>query len=85
MFADDASKQSTDPNKPPNSISAKKLDGNFAICSPLENSSGNNRSYVVKQSKDGWILEPEFVFDVCENGQAVRYQLMGRRFGPEQV
>jgi len=71
-FEDDAKADSDDPNKPPNCILAKDLDGNFAICFP-RTLDGNNATYTVKAQKDGWELLPNVEFDVCENGQAVRY------------
>lgn len=79
-FVDDARASSTDPNKPPNSISAKALDGNFAACQPLQNT-GTNAPYTVRQTPDGWQLEPAVEFLVCENGQPRRFRFFAQRVG----
>lgn len=79
-FVEDARKTSEDPNSPPNSISARALDDNFAACLPLS-AAGNNSPYKVNAQKGGWRLEPTVEFDVCENGAPVKYRFMAQRSG----
>jgi hypothetical protein len=77
-FADDARKSSDKPLAPPNAISAKALDGNFTACSPLK-ATGPNRPYIVRQTKDGWELDPTVDFLICENGQPRRYRFFAQK------
>ena len=77
-FAEDAKKESKDPNKPPNAISGKALDGNFRWCLPAD-LDGDNQPYKVVKESEGWKLEPTVVFDVCENGQPRRYRFFAAR------
>jgi hypothetical protein len=59
---------------PPFVIRASDLDKNFALCYPLPQE-GNNTAYtVVRSSDEGWRLAGGKIFDVCENGKAVRYR-----------
>jgi len=77
-FTQDAKQASTDPAQPPNSISAKALDGNFMACSPML-PSGTNQPYKVLQEKEGWRLEPTIDFLICENGRPRRYRFFAMR------
>ena len=79
-FSEDAMKTSTDPSEPPNVISAKSLDGNFAMCAPLQ-TTGANQPYVVIQEESGWRLEPTMEFQICENGELRRYRFFAQRTG----
>lgn len=77
-FSEDAKKSSDQPNEPPNAISARALDDNFASCLPMD-IAGNNSPYRVIAQSGGWRLEPAVEFDVCENGVAVKYRFMAAR------
>jgi len=79
-FVDDAKKTSTDPGQPPNVISAKALDGNFAMCAPMP-TTGPNQPYTVIQEESGWKLEPTLEFMVCENGEPRRYRFFAQKVG----
>jgi hypothetical protein len=79
-FADDAKKSSDKPNEPPNCISAKALDDNFAACVPVAHT-GENAPYIVIQDKDGWRLDPTVDFDVCENGVLKKFRFFAMRVG----
>lgn len=76
-FSDDL-KGGDDPNSPPCVISAGKLDRNFARCSPIKQD-GNAAPYKVDQTDEGWKLLPAVAFDVCENGQPVKYNFIAQR------
>lgn len=53
-FSDDL-KGGNDPNSAPHTISASKLDRNFALCSPIKQD-GSAAPYKVDQTDDGWKL-----------------------------
>ena len=66
---------------PPFVIRASNLDKNFQIVSIME-SSGNNSPYRVVRPAGGdgpYKLEPQKVFDVCENGKPVKYAFFASR------
>jgi hypothetical protein len=79
-FTEDAQKQSDNPAEPPNSISAKSLDMNFAMCAPMQ-STGANQPYIVIQEESGWRLEPALEFQICENGELRRFRFFAQRVG----
>lgn len=69
---------------PPRTIRAKDLDGNFKKVSLREDSNTQKPAYTVEYTADGTRLKikaglPEGAefkeFDVCENGQPVKYWL----------
>lgn len=76
-FSEDL-KGGDDPNQPPHVISAGKLDKNFARCSPIRQD-GNAAPYKVDTTDEGWKLLPAVTFDVCENGQPVKYNFIAQR------
>lgn len=58
---------------PPFVIKASDLDGNFSQCYLLP-TEGDNAPYVIERtSDDGYTLRGARIFDVCENGQPVKY------------
>ena len=79
-FEKDARKQSANPHSPPNAISGTALDNNFAACLPKKQD-GNNAAYKIKADKDGWILQPTVIFDVCENGRPRKYKFFAEKSG----
>jgi len=76
-FKDDL-KGGNDPNAAPSVISAGKLDRNFARCSPVARD-GNTAPYKVDKTDDGWKLLPAILFDVCEDGKAVKYKFIAEK------
>jgi hypothetical protein len=61
-------------SQPPYALRAGDLDKNFAMCYPIP-LDGNNRAYTIERPSDtGYYLKGGKVFDVCENGQPVRYR-----------
>lgn len=75
-FSDDLSGE---PPSPPYRISAGKLDRNYARCYPKD-WDGDDKPYIVKPEDDGWLLEFErTLFDVCENGSPVQYNIFATR------
>ena len=66
-------------NGPPYAIKASDLDTNFQLCYPLP-VDGNNAGYTIDRSADGgYKLRGQRIFDVCENGKAVKYRLFAER------
>ena len=63
---------------PPYQIRGADLDANFKKASPTSDT-GNDTSYRVNESKSGWRLVGTKVFDVCENGQPVKYRFFAQR------
>ena len=81
QFKDMVSKGSGDDavNGPPYAIRASDLDKNFELCYPLP-VDGNNAGYTIDRSADGgYKLRGQRIFDVCENGKAVKYRLFAER------
>lgn len=76
-FSDDL-QGGNDPNSPPSVISAGKLDRNFARCSPVPQD-GDAAPYKVDKTDDGWKILPAVEFDVCENGEPVKYKFLAER------
>ena len=65
--------------QPPYVIKAGDLDKNFELCYPLP-VDGNNAGYTIDRSADGgYKLHGQRIFDVCENGKAVKYRLFAER------
>lgn len=65
--------------QPPFALRAKDLDKNFELCYPLP-TDGPNTPYIIERPSDGgWRLKPTQVFDVCENGQPVKYVFFAQR------
>lgn len=59
--------------EPPFALKAADLDKNFGLCYPME-MGGDNAPYTIERSGDeGYKLRGTKPFDVCENGQPVRY------------
>ena len=77
-FSDDVKGGGNDPNSPPSVISAGKLDRNFTRCTPVP-MDGNTAPYIVDKTDDGWKLLPAILFDVCENGQPIKYKFIAER------
>lgn len=64
---------------PPFVIRASDLDKNFGLCYPLP-VEGNNAPYSIERpSEDGFRLVGKKIFDVCENGQPVKYRFFAER------
>jgi hypothetical protein len=64
---------------PPYALKASDLDKNFELCHPLP-VDGNNAGYTIDRSATGgWRLKGQRIFDVCENGQAVKYRFFAER------
>lgn len=64
-------------NAPPVGIRARDLDENFAKVSPSTEDEGTTKAaYSIEPTKEGWKLKGAKVFDVCENGQPVRYRFV---------
>lgn len=64
---------------PPYVIKASNLDKNFGLCYllPVE---GDNAPYKIdRSSEDGYKLQGTKTFDVCENGQPVKYRFFAER------
>jgi hypothetical protein len=78
-FADQAARRG-DPRSggPPYQIRGADLDANFKKASPASDT-GNDTSYRVSESQDGWRLVGTKVFDVCENGRALKYRFFAQR------
>ena len=72
-------------NAPPVSIRAKDLDENYKKVTavvPTNNEAGYVPDYDLKYTKDGTELRFwGYEFDVCENGQPVKYRLLGQKKG----
>lgn len=70
----------TDTKDPPFALRASDLDNNFGLCYPRP-VDGNNHPYRVDYGgkKEGWTLVGTKIFDVCENGQPVRYQFFAKK------
>jgi len=70
-------------NAPPRSIRAKDLDENYkkvTVVRPSEIPVGLQPDYEMRYKKDGSeVILRAAVFDVCENGVAVKYRLLGQR------
>jgi hypothetical protein len=81
-FEEDAGKDSTDPNQPPNCISGTNLDKNFVACLPIKDD-GPNTPYKVEADEDGWKLKGQLVLDICENGMPRRIRVFGAKIGYE--
>lgn len=65
--------------RPPYTIKASDLDGNFELCHPLP-VDGNNAGYTIDRSVEGgYRLRGQRVFDVCENGIPVQYRFFAER------
>jgi hypothetical protein len=65
--------------EPPYALKASDLDNNFELCYPRP-VDGNNAGYTIDRSvSGGWRLKGQRIFDVCENGQAVRYRFFAER------
>lgn len=65
--------------KPPYTIKAGDLDKNFGLCYPLP-VDGNNAGYTIDRSvSGGYRLRGQRIFDVCENGQPVKYRFFAER------
>jgi hypothetical protein len=63
---------------PPRTVSAPKLDENFARCMPAQR--GLLADLQLNFTHEGWYLESDgLLFDVCENGTPVKYRLLGKR------
>ena len=77
-FKDAAAQRGNDYTKPPYRISAESLDRNFRKVSPGEQK-GSLRPYTISETEDGWLLNPEILFDVCENGQPAKYYFVAVR------
>jgi len=73
-FLDDLKSRPADgSNKPPRTIKARDLDENFTKVTLLE-SDQFPKSYTVDYTKDGIRIKLETKeFDVCENGNPVKY------------
>lgn len=78
LFSDDLGGGGKDPNKPPSVISAGKLDRNFQRCLPVK-MDGNNVAYKADYTDGGWKLIGSTTFDVCENGQPVKYRFFAEK------
>jgi hypothetical protein len=78
-FADQAARRG-DPRSggPPYQIRGADLDANFKKASPVSDT-GNDTSYRVSESQDGWRLVGTKVFDVCENGIPLKYRFFAQR------
>jgi hypothetical protein len=63
---------------PPYQIRGADLDTNFKKASPVSDT-GDDTSYRINESKGGWRLVGTKVFDVCENGRAVKYRFFAQR------
>jgi hypothetical protein len=64
---------------PPFVIRASDLDKNFGLCYPMP-VDGNNAAYTIERpSEDGFRLIGNKIFDVCENGQPVKYRFFAER------
>ena len=72
-------------NAPPVSIRAKDLDENYKKVTAVvttNNEAGYVPDYDPKYTKDGTELRFwGYEFDVCENGQPVKYRLLGQKKG----
>jgi hypothetical protein len=77
-FQEQVGKRGTDYTKPPYRIPADKMDENFAKLSPAE-VDGEPPPYQITSTEEGWILQPQAAFDVCENGQPVRWLFCAQR------
>jgi|688.fasta_scaffold157588_3 hypothetical protein len=70
-------------NAPPVSIRAKDLDENYkkvTVVKPSIIPAGLQPDYEMRYRKDGSeVILRAAVFDVCENGAAVKYRLLGQR------
>jgi hypothetical protein len=83
-FADDAGKDSKDPNSPPNCIRGEDLDGNYAACLPIQDD-GPNAPYKVEADSDGWKLKGQLVLDICENGRPRKIRVFGQKIGSADI
>jgi hypothetical protein len=64
---------------PPFVIRARDLDGNFSKCYPVPTDGGGFAYDVVRSSDEGYRLVGRKIFDVCENGKAVKYRFFAER------
>ena len=77
-FSDLAARKGTDYTQPPYRVPSKILDENFKKVAPAS-TEGETRPYSITQTEDGWLLNPEVLFDVCENGQLRRFKFVCQR------
>jgi hypothetical protein len=71
--------------RPPYTIRAGDLDKNFGLCYPLP-VDGNNAGYTIDRSVEGgYRLRGQRIFDVCENGEPVKYRLFAERLESEEA
>jgi len=77
-FKEDVGKRGTDYTKPPYRIPADKMDENFAKLTPAD-VEGDPPPYKIDDDDEGWTLVPQAPFDVCENGQPVRWLFVAQR------
>lgn len=68
-----------DEKSPPYALRASDLDKNFALLQ-LKKPDGNNSPYeILRPSSEGFTLQGARIFDVCENGQPVKYRVFASR------
>jgi hypothetical protein len=68
-----------DEKSPPYALRASDLDANFAFLH-LKKPDGNNAPYeILRSTDDGFTLQGARIFDVCENGSAVKYRIFASR------
>jgi hypothetical protein len=60
--------------QPPYALRARDLDKNFGLCYPIPFDGGGGAYSIERPSDGGYYLKGTKVFDVCENGQPVRYR-----------
>jgi len=77
-FLEQVGKGGTDYTKPPYRVPADELDKNFAKVAPAE-TQGEPPAYRIDATDEGWILLPQVVFDVCENGQPTQWRFCAQR------
>ena len=77
-FSDLVRNNGSDYTQPPYRVPASKLDENFKKLTPQQ-PEGSTRSYSINSTDDGWSINPQVFFDVCENGTPVRYKFLAER------
>lgn len=78
-FEELSRQDSSNPNRPPNTIPAKLLDENWHTCLPAEQAGGDRAYDVLIEKGVGWELVPRVPIFVCENGQPALYTFFAKR------
>jgi hypothetical protein len=66
-------------SQPPYALRAGDLDKNFELCYPVPLDGGGSPYTIERPGGGGWYLRGTKIFDVCENGQPVRYRVFAAR------